>query len=48
MGSAHETEYVTLFPQEYGLVSKKTYEKLQRLLDEIKSMLCVLINKNKS
>ena len=45
MGSAYETEYLLLFSKDYGLISNKIYEKLQNSIEEIKSMLYVLINK---
>lgn len=43
MGSAHETEYLLIFSSDYGLISNKAFTQIISVIEEIKSMLFVLM-----
>jgi len=48
MGSAHEVQYLLLFSKDYHLIENNIYDRLNSVLEEIKSMLYVLVNKIKT
>lgn len=43
MGSAHETEYLLIFSSDYGLIANKLFTHIIGVIEEIKSMLFVLM-----
>lgn len=45
LGSANETEYFILLSKDLGYLSLKDYETLNKLVNEVKVMLIVLIQK---
>lgn len=45
LGSANETEYFILLSKDLGYLSKDDYESLNKIVNEIKAMLILLIQK---
>lgn len=48
MGSAHETEYLLIFSNDYGLISNKVFAQIISVIEEIKSMFFVLMRNQTS